>query len=520
MVVIGAGFGGLAATLRLAARGLDVTLIEAQATPGGKARQVDSAAGPIDAGPTVLTLRPVFDDLFAAAGEQLQDHVRLIPQPVLARHWWPDGSTLDLFPDAEASAEAIRAWGGTAAEQDFRAFDRITATAYRAYDGPVMRADRPRIAPILGAIAATPSSWPMIFTGRSLARHLARSFREPRLRQLFARYATYVGGRPEASPAILSLIWQAEARGVWAAEGGLHALARSLASLAVRRGARIRYGTAAARITVSDGAVRGVDLADGTHLPAGHVVFAGDPAALQTGLLGLPVQGAVRRRGVQPRSHSAWVWTFAARAAVPDPGLIHHNVFFASDPAREYAPLAGGRMQDDPTVYICAEDRAEGPPPDGPERFEIILNAPPQPSLGAAPANEFDQCRTTTLSQLARFGLTFDPAPERKHLTTPQMFSRMFPASQGALYGISPHGALATFRRPGARTAIPGLYLAGGGTHPGAGVPMATLSGRHAAEAIWQDLASRSRSHLTAMPGGMSMASATMANVPSRSSDS
>ena len=105
-------------------------------------RSLPSPAGPVDAGPTVLTLRRVFDAVFAAAGTRIEDHLTLIPQPVLARHWWPDGATLDLHADPDASAAAIRHWGGARAEADFARFHAATARAFAAFDGPVMQAPR------------------------------------------------------------------------------------------------------------------------------------------------------------------------------------------------------------------------------------------------------------------------------------------------------------------------------------------------------------------------------------------
>ena len=112
VVVIGAGIGGLAAAVRLAHAGLDVTVVETRSGPGGKMRTVPSAAGPIDAGPTVLTMRHVFDDLFTAAGTQLEDHLHLTAQPILARHWWPDGSTLDLHAGPIPTGAAIGSIAG------------------------------------------------------------------------------------------------------------------------------------------------------------------------------------------------------------------------------------------------------------------------------------------------------------------------------------------------------------------------------------------------------------------------
>ncbi len=482
VVVVGAGMGGLSAAIRLAAAGLSVTLVETQGTPGGKMRAVPSDAGPVDAGPTVLTLRHVFDALFASAGERLEDHLTLIPQPILARHWWPDGSQLDLFTDPRQSAAAIEAMAGPQSALEFLRFNALSAELYQAFETPVMLANRPRLGGILANVLRRPALWRTLGPRQTLARQLAHSFTDPRLRQLFGRYATYVGGAPDRSPAVLALIWQAEAQGVWAVKGGMHALAQALSRLADRLGVTQFYDTPVERIVQKGGRVVQVVLSDGRALPCEAVVFNGDPAALETGLLGGDVQRALPRAAVHPRSLSAWVWSFAAQPKGAD--LVHHNVFFGSDPALEFGPIAKGQMPQDATLYVCAQDRALAPAT-GLERFEIILNAPAKTTLSP---QEVSECRAKTFPPLAKFGLTFTPNPPDTALMTPQGFSTRFPASQGALYGRSPHGALASFQRPPARTRLAGLYLAGGGAHPGAGVPMAALSGKHAAEAILNDL--------------------------------
>ncbi len=508
VVVIGAGVGGLCAAIRLALAGLSVTLIEAQAGPGGKMRTVPSVAGPVDAGPTVLTLRRVFDEVFEAAGERLEDYLALIPQPILARHWWTDGSRLDLFKNPQESAAAIAAMAGPKAEAEFVRFSRLTSQLYHAFDAPMMQAGQPNLSGILMNTLRNPTIWPALLPHRTLTRQLAKSFTDPRLRQLFGRYATYVGGSPDASPAVLALIWQAEAQGVWAVQGGMGQLAKALADLATRLGVRQRYSVSAQTILRQSGRVTGLVLSDTRTVSCDAVVFNGDPAALLAGLLGHGPQQALTPAKAHPRSLSAWVWSFAATPAPID--LIHHNVFFCSNPALEFAPLAQGRMPQEATLYVCAQDRSQGPKT-GPERFEIIMNAPPKPTLSP---QEVFECRAKTFPQLARFGLTFDQAPPDKALMTPHGFATLFPGSQGAIYGRSPHGALASFHRPTARTRLPGLYLAGGGAHPGAGVPLAALSGKHAAEAILSDLTSASTFARTVMRGGMSMASRLTGRAP------
>lgn len=517
IAIVGAGFGGLAAALRLAAAGREAMVLERHDWLGGKARGMPTVAGPAPAGPTVMTMREVFDDLFAAAGARLEDHVRLRTEPILARHHWPDGSTLDLFPDAAANAAAIRAFAGPRAAAEFAAFAADARRLFEAFRAPVMEAPAPRLLPVARRIARAPGLLLAMRPGLSLAAALARRFSDPRLRQLFGRYATYVGGSPYRTPALLSLVWEAEARGVWAPEGGMAGLAAALARLAEARGVAFRTGAEVAEIEIASGRAAGLRLASGERIAAGAVLFNGDPAALRRGLLGEAARGAVGRAAVEPRSLSAQVWSFAA---IPSgPALAHHNVFFCEDPAQEFGPIEAGRAPEAATAYLCAADRAGGAAaPSGPERFEIIVNAPPAAEGAPAPApeGERERCAALAFGALRRSGLTFSPEPGRSSLTTPADFAALFPGSDGSLYGRSPHGTMAAFARPRAETRIPGLYLAGGGAHPGAGVPMAALSGRHAAAAILSARISTSTSRPTATPGGISTGFPKTGAAPSR----
>ncbi len=391
---------------------------------------------------------------------------------------------------------------------------KATAALFEGFDGPVMQAERPSLAGLVAHVAPRPGLWRAMGGLSTMAARLAREFDDPRLRQLFGRYATYVGGSPYESPAVLRLIAHAEARGVWRVVGGMHRLAVAMADLAARRGAAFRYDTSVRRIEMQSGGIVAVHTEAGERIACDRVVFNGDPRALATGLLGEPARRAVSERHVEPRSLSANVWAFAAEPRGLD--LAHHNVFFGADPRTEFDPIAAGNLPEDPTLYVCAQDRGGAETPTGPERFEIIMNAPP---AGRAP-EDISACRTRTFPVLARRGLRFSPEPPDAALTTPVGFATLFPASQGSLYGRSPHGLRAAFARPTARTSLTGLYLAGGGAHPGAGVPMATLSGRHAAEAILTDLASTSTSRRMAMPGGMSTDSPIAGPARSRSSPS
>lgn len=513
-IVVGAGIGGLAAAVWLRAAGLDVTVLEAHDSPGGKLRAVASDAGPVDAGPTVLTLKPVFDELCEAAGCRLDDALALSQEPLLARHFWPDGSRLDLTDTRVTNAEAIGRFAGPAERDAFNAFSDSAEALFAMFDAPMMQAPDPALPVLALQVLRNPGRLFDMLPGLTLQGLLERHFSDPRLRQLFGRYATYVGGSPAAAPALLSLIWEAEARGVWQITGGIHKLAELLADRLRKMGAVFRSGCAVARLDIENGDLHGVTLQSGETIAAQTVVFNGDPRALALGKLGPNARRAAPALATRARSHSAHVWSFAA--TVQGPELAHHNVFFAADPAAEFADLARGEIPQDPSIYICAQDRGTGmPPPSGPERFEIILNAPPLAD-GRPRKMEVETCRQQTFSTLERFGLHLSPWPTDSTLTGPAQFEAMFPGSAGSLYGQSPHGMTSALTRPRARTPIRGLYLAGGGTHPGPGLPMAALSGRHAAQTVLADLGSTFMSARTAMPGGISTGSATTEAAPSR----
>ncbi|MCY4304971.1 MAG: phytoene desaturase family protein [Aestuariivita sp.] len=500
IIVIGAGIGGLTSAIQLAASGYSVRLFDRHQHVGGKIRTSMSDAGPVDAGPTVLTMRHIFDELLGFTNGHLEDHIHLIPQDILARHFWTDGSTLDLYANIEASARAIKEFSGSNSEQEFLRYCHHCRELFQGFYKPMMRAAEPRFSTLIFHVFKNPSLIRKIYPGFSLARSLSQQFSDPRLAQLFGRYATYVGGSPFLSPAILSLIWHAEASGVWIVQGGMHKLAAALAKLATTLGVEIRLGNHVDRIVQKRGRVHEVVLRNTEQYTADAVIFNGDPRALAVGSLGKDFEIIARHTIKKKRSYSARVYSFAAKISGNE--LAHHNVLFDDNPASEFNDLQVDRIPNNPTLYICAQDRGQGIIPPILERFEIIANAPAGVTINSD--KELEQWNKKIIRKLNSFDITFDPAPMISNITTPYQFHQLFPESLGALYGQSPHGLLAAFTRPTARTKIPGLYLAGGGTHPGAGLPMAAISGMHAAEAITSDLTLTSMSAPMVTRGGIS----------------
>jgi 1-hydroxycarotenoid 3,4-desaturase len=504
VVIVGAGIAGLVSAFTLAARGLDVTVLERAAAPGGKMRQIAIGASEIDSGPTVFTMRWVFDELFAAAGRNFEDHVRLRPLEILARHAWDQHARLDLFADEERSVDAIGEFAGAAEAARYRSFCRDTKRIYDVLEKPFLRAPQPSMAGLISANGFRGlTQLPQIKPFSSMWSALSRYFHDPRLRQLFGRYATYCGSSPFKAPATLMLVAHVEREGVWSIDGGMHGLARALADSATSLGATIRYGEEVSEVLTSCGRASGVRLSSGERIRADAVIMNADVAAVANGLFGSNAQRATATLPPRARSLSAMTWSVVAKTdGFP---LRRHNVFFSQDYAAEFDDIFGhDRLPYEPTVYVCAQDRENDAAAISKEGLLVLVNAPANGDRHSYDKAEVEQCARRTFGVLERCGLQIHRRPEATQVTTPADFNKLFPATGGALYGRSSHGWTASFQRPGARTRIPGFYLAGGSTHPGPGVPMAALSGRSAAASLMMDLGSISQSPKTATRGGMS----------------
>ncbi|MGX9964747.1 1-hydroxycarotenoid 3,4-desaturase CrtD [Roseomonas sp. F4] len=486
VIVVGAGIGGLTAAADLARQGVQVTVLERAATAGGKMRHVRAGTADIDGGPTVFTMRWIFAQLFADAGRRLEDALILHRADILARHAWREGGRLDLFADVERSANAIGDFAGARDAQGFREFAARSADIFKTLQHSFIAAQRPSPLDLVRRVGRLDALWrtaPWATMWQALGTH----FTDPRLRQLFGRYATYCGCSPFLAPATLMLVAHVEQDGVWLVEGGMRRVAEAVRELAEGQGATFRFDAEVLDILVENGRAAGVRLANGEALAADAVVFNGDVATLAQGLLGGGARQAARDTPRAARSLSAVTWCLHA----PTQGfpLAHHNVFFAEDYAAEFAAIfRDRRITEAPTVYLCAQDRGHGTVPDGAaERLLLLVNAPADGDLGEMAPDALADLRERSMALLQRCGLTIQASAATTTATTPTGFHRLFPGTGGALYGRASHGATGTFARPGAASRLPGLYLAGGSVHPGPGVPMAAMSGRLAAARLLGD---------------------------------
>jgi 1-hydroxycarotenoid 3,4-desaturase len=505
VVVVGAGIGGLVAALLLGSQGVRVTVLEAADAPGGKMHRVSVDGAAVDAGPTVFTMRWVFEEILAQAQASMTDLPPMTELSCLARHAWRGHEPrLDLFADAARSQEAIGVFAGAAEARRFQGFCRQAREVLQHLEKPYMRGGRPTLWSMgrqlgLPGLAALARLGPFSTLWQSLGRH----FHNPRLRQLFGRYATYCGASPWQAPATLMLVAQVELDGVWSVQGGMQAVAKSVAALAGQRGVEFRYASPCTQVLTQGGRASGVRLASGETLTADAVLFNGDPQALVEGFLGPDVLAAVPRVPLQRRSLSAVTWALHVQA--PQGLLMRHNVFFDDDYESEFEDIFNRRrLPRRGTVYVCAQDRDDTgwAPAMGKDRLLCLVNAPPDGDARVFDAEETASCFRRSLDLLQDCGLVLKPRPEQQRCTTPQHFAQRFPATGGALYGQVTHGWMAAFRRPGAATAVPGLFLAGGGVHPGPGVPMAALSCHRAAAALMASLGSTRRWRRGGICGG------------------
>ena len=481
VVVIGGGLGGLAAAITLAAAGRAVTLVEQLERVGGKLNLVEVDGFSFDTGPSLLTMPWVLRELFATAGTSLEAELTIEPVDPLCRYVWSDGTVFDMTPQLPQLAAGIARFE-PADVAGFSRFLGYTAQIYDAVAEPFLARPFRGLRDMFNQRMLRDSL--RIDPLRTVDQSLRAFFRSPRLRQVFGRYATYNGSSPFRAPATFNLIGYVElTQGGWHVRGGMYQIARALERTARRLGVSMLTSTAVSTILEHDGAVTGVRLADDRTIAAGQVVANVDPRIVAERLRGTP-----RRRPAGELSYSGFVLMLGVRGV--DPLLRHHTIFFSDDYRREFdAIVTRGVPADDPTVYVCApsaSDPTVAPP--GHSNLFILVNAPHTGQYPHWPATAA-RYRDLVLDRLERNGL---PGLRQRivveRMLTPNDLEQRYAAPGGAIYGLASNNPFAAFLRPPQRAPdVRGLYFAGGGTHPGGGIPLVLLSGRAAAQQLLAD---------------------------------
>ena len=489
VIIIGAGVGGLAAAIGLAARGARVTLLEQNARVGGKLNLWEQDGFTFDTGPHVLTMLWALEEVFASAGQRLEDVLAMVRLDTVCRYHFEDGDTLDAPADPDEAARVLAAFA-PGDEAGFRGFLAYARQVSEATTNPFLRQD-------FGAQVRgipTPAQWGQLADflalkpWRTLRDVVRAHFTDPRLRQVFELYALYSGSHPARASGIFATVADVQWRqGTYYVRGGLYQLAEALRKTALRMGVVIRTDTPAREIIVKNQCARGVATQQGERLFADAVVCNADCLSALTTLVPAGASRSWTRRRVEKiePSTSAFLLLLGVRGTYPQ--LAHHNSFLARDGAAEFADIFDhARPAEDPTVGVACQsvtDPTKAPP--GCTNLFVMTN-PPALSPGFDWRAEAPRYRELVLTKLERMGLT--GLRDRilvEQMWTPLDLQSRYAAHRGAIYGLSSNGWRQGFLRPPQVSPdVRGLYFVGGSTHPGGGVPLCALSGTNVARRL------------------------------------
>lgn len=474
--IIGAGIGGLATAVRLAAAGDEVTVWERNPEPGGKIAELRTGAYRFDTGPSLFTLPSLVEELYTLCGERMEEHLPVRRLDASCRYFFPDASSLTFYDDPQRLAQEL----ARAGIDEERALRRRLEKAREAYElgAPVfLFSNFHRLSnfntPPYRRVASRLGKLDFLRTMHGANR---RDFRDPRLVRLFDRYATYNGSSPYRAPATLNMIAHLENNlGAYFPEKGIYSVADQLCRLARRQGVRFRFSSPVERIVVEKGRAVGLT-AGGVTVSYDRIVSDVDVRYLAGRLLdGHPLRGRLHR--AEPSS-SALIFYWGMERQFLQLGL--HNVFFADDYRAEFRHLfRTGDIADDPTVYLFITSKAvAGDAPDGCENWYAMVNAP------ADRGQDWERITARTREHVLRklgdalsADLRGSIAAER--ICTPADIEARTMSACGALYGASSNSMLSAFlRHPNTLSAIRNLYFVGGSVHPGGGLPLCLASAK------------------------------------------
>jgi len=505
IIIVGAGIGGLAAAIRLAAQGHSITMLERQAQVGGKMNRVEMNDFRFDTGPSLITMPYVLEDLFHAARRELKDYLDLVPLDITCRYFYRDGLILNAWRDHERLAEEF----ARLKPHDGAAFYRFLDHArniYQAAADPflyhslgnpldvlrtfvryVLWGHPPRsTSTLLSRLKAVLAA----LSPQTLDESVRGFFEDEHLRQLFDRYATYNGSSPYQVGAVYSIIPYVElADGGWYPRGGIYAVAQALERLARELGVTIETGCDVRRILVERNEARGVVLADGRVMRSDIVIANSDVVTTHRELLSPAIRKRSRTQRLEQLEPSCSGFVLLLGLDKHYPQLAHHNIFFSDDYPTEFDDLFERHVPlRNPTIYVCDTSRSDSTQaPPGYENLFVLVNAP---YLTAKSDWQRDapMYRDLVLDILASYK-QIDLGDLREHIVcevilTPEDFQKKYGANAGSIYGLSSNARIAPFTRPGNKSEIRNLYFVGGSTHPGGGVPLVMLSGKIVADLI------------------------------------
>ena len=474
VVVVGSGIGGLATSIRLGCAGHHTVLLERNPVAGGKVADLHEAGYRFDLGPNLLILPQLFDEVFGLAGTTLADQVELVRLDPQVRYRWPDGSTLDVRDDPAATVDEVERMspGSGPAWRDFLRH----AGAVRAACERTLLAGSTGSRSSLMDKLMSPLELARLDGHRTLAKATSSLFDDPRLQQVVNRYSTYSGSSPYLAPATaVANADMEQTDGVWYVKGGIGRLRDALVRTATAVGVEIRTGVEVGRISVGSGAVSGVELADGGSEPADVVVSDVDAAHLYVDLL--PAPKHAKQLDKAGPSASAFVLCAAVRGRTE--GVAHHNVFFPLHDRQEFQFLEAGQLPVDQTIRAAVSavtDPAQAP--SDCENWLIQVMTPP--AIG------IDRKLMTAgvLNRLAERGFDLRDRIEFTRTLLPADLDVRYRAPGGAIHGTSSNSRRAAFSRPSNVGPVDGLFLVGGSTRPGGGLPFVVTGARIVADLV------------------------------------
>jgi len=484
IVVVGAGFGGLAAAVRLQATGHDVTLLEKLPTAGGRARSFGQDGFTFDAGPTIITAPWMLEELFAVAGRQLGDYVQLARLDPAYTVRFEDGSAFRYACDERALEAEVRRFE----PNDVAGYRRFSAAADETYRRAMPLVDRQlhRFASMIRAIPdlVRLRAW------RSVADLANSCFRDARLRQVFSFHPLLIGGNPFTTPAIYALIHALEKRGgVWFATGGMGAVVAALEQLFAELGGILLLDSHVAGITLDSTTQRatGVRLTNGDLHPADAVVSDADVARTYLDLVPARARRVNSDRSVRGRrySMSVCVLYFGTKRRYTE--MATHEILMGPRYAELLADIFGGRkLAEDFSLYLYRPTAAD--PSLAPPGCDTWYALAPVPNL-AAPI-DWDREGSRLRNRIVQYlGQRYLPDLERQIVTErwidPRYFRDALNSHLGAAFSLQPLLTQSAWFRPHNESEdVRNLYLVGAGTHPGPGVPGVLSSGKIVADLI------------------------------------